>query len=112
MLRCFWNMALPVRTATGLLAQIVLTKASTAASSSSVGTARLMRPSPTASCALMNSPVMSISKDFLAPTLRDRATAGVEQNRPTLMPERSEEHTSELQSREKLVCRLLLEKKK
>src|SRR5690606_39679677 len=26
--------------------------------------------------------------------------------------ERSEEHTSELQSREKLVCRLLLEKKK
>src|SRR5436309_8258709 len=29
----------------------------------------------------------------------------------TLMP-RSEEHTSELQSRENLVCRLLLEKKK
>src|SRR5690606_39998762 len=28
------------------------------------------------------------------------------------MQERSEEHTSELQSREKLVCRLLLEKKK
>src|SRR5690606_40080931 len=28
------------------------------------------------------------------------------------MPDRSEEHTSELQSREKLVCRLLLEKKK
>src|SRR5690606_42058387 len=27
-------------------------------------------------------------------------------------PHRSEEHTSELQSREKLVCRLLLEKKK
>src|SRR5690606_40122987 len=27
-------------------------------------------------------------------------------------PVRSEEHTSELQSREKLVCRLLLEKKK
>src|SRR5690606_39407562 len=26
-------------------------------------------------------------------------------------PQRSEEHTSELQSREKLVCRLLLEKK-
>src|SRR5690606_40469724 len=29
-----------------------------------------------------------------------------------LTPERSEEHTSELQSRENLVCRLLLEKKK
>src|SRR5215475_9756337 len=27
-------------------------------------------------------------------------------------PQRSEEHTSELQSREKVVCRLLLEKKK
>src|SRR5690606_41514961 len=34
--------------------------------------------------------------------------------RPTsrLRPRRSEEHTSELQSRENLVCRLLLEKKK
>src|SRR5690349_23922989 len=30
----------------------------------------------------------------------------------TLMPGRSEEHTSELQSRRDLVCRLLLEKKK
>src|SRR5690606_39851903 len=31
---------------------------------------------------------------------------------PRLRPVRSEEHTSELQSRENLVCRLLLEKKK
>src|SRR5207302_6738197 len=31
---------------------------------------------------------------------------------PNLDPPRSEEHTSELQSRENLVCRLLLEKKK
>src|SRR3712207_7211966 len=30
----------------------------------------------------------------------------------TLLPLRSEEHTSELQSRQYLVCRLLLEKKK
>src|SRR3712207_7051149 len=30
----------------------------------------------------------------------------------TFMPKRSEEHTSELQSRQYLVCRLLLEKKK
>src|SRR3712207_7715616 len=29
-----------------------------------------------------------------------------------LVPERSEEHTSELQSRQYIVCRLLLEKKK
>src|SRR5690554_8078671 len=31
---------------------------------------------------------------------------------PSLPPSRSEEHTSELQSRPHLVCRLLLEKKK
>src|SRR3712207_8657695 len=31
---------------------------------------------------------------------------------PGARPERSEEHTSELQSRQYLVCRLLLEKKK
>src|SRR2546427_2775704 len=31
---------------------------------------------------------------------------------PSLMPLRSEEHTSELQSQSNLVCRLLLEKKK
>src|SRR5690606_39438691 len=31
--------------------------------------------------------------------------------KPTAHPIRSEEHTSELQSRENLVCRLLLEKK-
>src|SRR3712207_7728819 len=33
-------------------------------------------------------------------------------SRPSLVQERSEEHTSELQSRQYLVCRLLLEKKK
>src|SRR3712207_8549757 len=32
--------------------------------------------------------------------------------RPSVAPTRSEEHTSELQSRQYLVCRLLLEKKK
>src|SRR2546429_1294434 len=32
--------------------------------------------------------------------------------RPAVVPARSEEHTSELQSRLHLVCRLLLEKKK
>src|SRR3712207_7100403 len=39
--------------------------------------------------------------------VRDRARA-----RAALLPHRSEEHTSELQSRQYLVCRLLLEKKK
>src|SRR3712207_7683945 len=33
-------------------------------------------------------------------------------SRPTVIQWRSEEHTSELQSRQYLVCRLLLEKKK
>src|SRR3712207_6963207 len=45
---------------------------------------------------------------------RRRALVDVaEQTRPTyLVVPRSEEHTSELQSRQYLVCRLLLEKKK
>src|SRR2546422_4829188 len=42
--------------------------------------------------------------------LRDRIGDGGEQTR--LLGTRSEEHTSELQSRLHLVCRLLLEKKK
>src|SRR3712207_7284639 len=49
--------------------------------------------------------------------LRARGGAEVERARPGRRPEdprdeRSEEHTSELQSRQYLVCRLLLEKKK
>src|SRR3712207_6937735 len=41
-----------------------------------------------------------------------RATSGEEALKHLLHEERSEEHTSELQSRQYLVCRLLLEKKK
>src|SRR2546430_13033386 len=37
---------------------------------------------------------------------------GVTFGDPSIAPERSEEHTSELQSQSNLVCRLLLEKKK
>src|ERR1041385_1623043 len=37
---------------------------------------------------------------------------GVQEGLPVLLGQRSEEHTSELQSRLHLVCRLLLEKKK
>src|SRR5438034_3680538 len=40
------------------------------------------------------------------------AETPVSQLTPDRMPERSEEHTSELQSHSDLVCRLLLEKKK
>src|SRR3712207_8419242 len=39
------------------------------------------------------------------------ADAGDEEEQQPERPERSEEHTSELQSRQYLVCRLLLEKK-
>src|SRR5258707_7312055 len=42
-----------------------------------------------------------------APRRRDRASRSIRAS-----PPRSEEHTSELQSRQYLVCRLLLEKKK
>src|SRR3989442_11133600 len=48
------------------------------------------------------------------PAPRKRATAGAATiaNAPRPIVSRSEEHTSELQSRPHLVCRLLLEKKK
>src|SRR3712207_7797192 len=46
-----------------------------------------------------------------APSRARRMTAG-EVGRPPRQRNRSEEHTSELQSRQYLVCRLLLEKKK
>src|SRR3712207_7488999 len=49
-------------------------------------------------------------KGVTAPT--SRATAPSAMSRTTDSPTRSEEHTSELQSRQYLVCRLLLEKKK
>src|SRR5690606_40644296 len=44
--------------------------------------------------------------------LDQRNTMGIERLGGTMLGARSEEHTSELQSRENLVCRLLLEKKK
>src|SRR2546427_4274054 len=43
---------------------------------------------------------------------RDRRGAGEPRTRRRATPNRSEEHTSELQSQSNLVCRLLLEKKK
>src|SRR2546428_8093296 len=44
--------------------------------------------------------------------VRDRPISCDSLNRPRSSRRRSEEHTSELQSRSDLVCRLLLEKKK
>src|SRR5207302_9556595 len=52
-------------------------------------------------------------RDAEIPTGGDRREAGGPRtNPPRRGQRRSEEHTSELQSRENLVCRLLLEKKK
>src|SRR3712207_8505831 len=50
------------------------------------------------------------SRDVLLPIARGVGALRVHVRKPVV--ERSEEHTSELQSRQYLVCRLLLEKKK
>src|SRR3712207_6996528 len=46
------------------------------------------------------------------PSRPSRASPAATASRTSRPPRRSEEHTSELQSRQYLVCRLLLEKKK
>src|SRR5690606_42028676 len=46
------------------------------------------------------------------PVFQEQADGGLEDGFMLSLIRRSEEHTSELQSRENLVCRLLLEKKK
>src|SRR3712207_9153077 len=54
--------------------------------------------------------IMSV---VMGPRLRPRCTLGLHRLTDDCdLYERSEEHTSELQSRQYLVCRLLLEKKK
>src|SRR2546422_3142325 len=68
-------------------------------------------------------PYTTLFRSRLGSTAQRQARGGVECPRPTQgerslprpssrCPPRSEEHTSELQSRLHLVCRLLLEKKK
>src|SRR3712207_7046053 len=54
---------------------------------------------------------MSSGVSSVSPRLDGRSTYGSSSSAPC-GPSRSEEHTSELQSRQYLVCRLLLEKKK
>src|SRR3712207_7578527 len=55
-------------------------------------------------------PVLCLLLRELTSVGRDRV--GSSNMSPTVIGARSEEHTSELQSRQYLVCRLLLEKKK
>src|SRR5689334_23602686 len=67
--------------------------------------------------AVEESPVDLPRRDPLGEERRDRgagahAHVDVESRAGEVEPERSEEHTSELQSQFHLVCRLLLEKKK
>src|SRR3712207_8964184 len=50
--------------------------------------------------------------DRTVPLARDARQVAALLNTPEIAALRSEEHTSELQSRQYLVCRLLLEKKK
>src|SRR5437016_8089047 len=61
---------------------------------------------------LFRSPRARVHGDVRVPAGRGRAVA--RRGEPLFLdrPERSEEHTSELQSLTNLVCRLLLEKKK
>src|SRR3712207_9022352 len=63
---------------------------------------------------LFRSSTISLSR-FVCEPLPHRGhpqTSGVGRTEPPKWSPRSEEHTSELQSRQYLVCRLLLEKKK
>src|SRR5436309_10738388 len=56
-------------------------------------------------------PYTTLFRSTVAPCLATPPSVASMIDRPR-SPSRSEEHTSELQSRENLVCRLLLEKKK
>src|SRR5690606_42099763 len=68
---------------------------------SGIGNARVFRSSAEA-----GTHAWAVTRDMVEPHCKHRA------HHTTPGPGRSEEHTSELQSRENLVCRLLLEKKK
>src|SRR5207253_4941562 len=59
-------------------------------------------------------PILARGICCLVPVLKSRSLASLDDKikSVTILRERSEEHTSELQSRGHLVCRLLLEKKK
>src|SRR3712207_9064941 len=66
-----------------------------------------LSPSPSVRARLRSSRAHSSSRVF-----HRRPRRGADSHWPSRSRRRSEEHTSELQSRQYLVCRLLLEKKK
>src|SRR5437773_11097768 len=73
----------------------------------------LMLPRPPRSTLFPYTTLFRSSAACAASTTRSRRTSVSRCGRATLvLRERSEEHTSELQSHHDLVCRLLLEKKK
>src|SRR5206468_12968084 len=53
-----------------------------------------------------------VRSEWIEPIIGPRLVAALAEIKDLFDPKRSEEHTSELQSRSDLVCRLLLEKKK
>src|SRR5207244_13165555 len=57
-------------------------------------------------------PIFEVGAPHRRPDAVDDHGFRVQERRPVLVDLRSEEHTSELQSPDHLVCRLLLEKKK
>src|SRR5690606_39438140 len=61
---------------------------------------------------LTPSPTMATLDSARRRLIASTLSSGIRSPQASVRPTRSEEHTSELQSRENLVCRLLLEKKK
>src|SRR5258708_27219923 len=73
---------------------------------------RSARPDAAAHCSCERKIRRPARADLQAGETRVRAAIDRTDPRAFPLPERSEEHTSELQSPDHLVCRLLLEKKK
>src|SRR3989442_9430911 len=92
----------------GSILRITTTVLGAACSSSRAVNVRV----PTRILSMPNTNRPTISTHVLDTTRGEPAARGIEDVRRNRWTVRSEEHTSELQSRPHLVCRLLLEKKK
>src|SRR5690606_41469368 len=74
--------------------------------------ANIARKAPSRRCRMAGSIIWASARVSPTPMLRPPCVRVLLVWHPLCLSPRSEEHTSELQSRENLVCRLLLEKKK